>query len=451
VIAVLAVLAFLFKEDLLGDTTGPPVTTTSPPVTTTTTNGPPSAATTTAPPATTTGPTEEPKSYSWAFSGWSQCPCGGGIQTRNVWCRDENSATVANTLCKGVEPSKSQPCNDAVGCETFDWSVGAWGPCSAACAGGTQTRSVLCKSNTGRIVTGDNCTKTRPDAAQSCNTDPCVTYAWHTGTWGPCSCATSTQTRNVVCKDSNGNNVSDGMCSGTKPVTSQSCTPTNCTSGGSWSVGAWGPCSRSCDGGTQTRTVACKWHTGATVSEGACPAPKPDTSRSCNTQPCTSYEWRTAAWGPCSAPCDGTQFRVVDCVRNDGTVLHSWQHDTCVAAIGAKPAESRLCGTDCNAGGSSGPVTMEFRWDNSGGGCQWWWISVVPVLASTEISQALQRANSDKSNHRVIVKGKCYSFGGYTSWDNTLTIRPIPMPCTPGPPLDDFWTGGTLTLTNACP
>jgi len=53
-----------------------------------------------------------------------------------------------------------------------------------------------------------------------------------------------------------------------------------------WTPSAWGGCSASCGGGTQTRTVSCTRGDGTPLNEIYCTDSKPALSQSCNTQAC---------------------------------------------------------------------------------------------------------------------------------------------------------------------
>ena len=113
-------------------------------------------------------------SYSWQTGSWSSCSvvCGGGSQTRSVWCQRNDGTTVANSYCGGGAPSSSQSCNTQacpVNGGWSDWS--AWSSCSASCGGGTQTRTRTC---TNPSPSGGGATCSGPATeTQSCNTQAC--------------------------------------------------------------------------------------------------------------------------------------------------------------------------------------------------------------------------------------------------------------------------------------
>lgn len=57
---------------------------------------------------------------------------------------------------------------------------------------------------------------------------------------------------------------------------------------GSWSSSAWGACSVSCGGGTQTRTNSCVDASNAPLASRFCLSSAPSTSQACNTSACAS-------------------------------------------------------------------------------------------------------------------------------------------------------------------
>lgn len=105
------------------------------------------------------------------------------------------------------------------------------------------------------------------------NLESSVGSNWLVSGWGSCSksCGGGTKTRSVYCP-------SNKICPvNGKPSSTATCNTQRCTA--SWVTGGWGSCNRSCGGGTKTRSVYCP-------SGYSCPSSKPSTSTSCNTQSC---------------------------------------------------------------------------------------------------------------------------------------------------------------------
>ena len=248
----------------------------------------------------------------WVVSPWSVCSksCNSGIQTRKVSC---NNSHVGVCL-ESIKPNFSQTCRD-VPCPK--WSVGQWSECSKSCNGGTQTRLVICENN----HVGKCLDENKPSGNRKCSRKPCPT--WKVGRWSKCSktCNGGTQKRTVICEN---NHV--GMCPASdKPDSSRRCAEGPCPY---WSAGRWSKCSKSCDGGTQTRTVKCH-----NSHMGKCPASKkPDSYKRCAEAPCPY--WSVGRWSECSKSCDGgTQTRTISC-KNNGV-------GRCLVA--KKPYNTRKC------------------------------------------------------------------------------------------------------------
>ncbi|XP_071600697.1 papilin isoform X2 [Heliangelus exortis] len=258
--------------------------------------------------------------YSWSYGSWSECSsqCGGGSQSRLVFCTIDNEI-YPDYMCRNKpKPENNRTCGQqacpqtkrtsyiylpqawsrsgAWSSQLKRWKTGEWGPCSATCGGGTQTRSVYCVAFDGQssqgVVDNSECMAfaQQPRSSQPCNVRQCAT--WSTGPWSECSasCGEGVQTRTVTCRTQQGTQAQDFAClMEPKPSATQPCLKENCIQEIGWHVGDWGLCSKSCNSGIRTRQVICADSDSKFYSPETCKAiqpQKPATLGSCNTQPC---------------------------------------------------------------------------------------------------------------------------------------------------------------------
>tara|TARA_Y100001960_G_C14773763_1_gene881706 strand:- start:3020 stop:4597 length:1578 start_codon:yes stop_codon:yes gene_type:complete len=132
----------------------------------------------------------------------------------------------------------------------------------------------------------------------------CIDYVYEWGQSGYTSCNSDGEKTSIVkcfqkkeLGDKNEKVVSDANCLVAKPSSKSE----QCSS--SWTVGSWGACSKTCGGGTQTRSVTCS-------SGYRCTGVKPATSQACNTTACV-------------AGCSAYTKSITYCSKNHGTVKSS--------------------------------------------------------------------------------------------------------------------------------
>uniref|UniRef100_A0A8C2WQS4 Thrombospondin type-1 domain-containing protein 7A n=1 Tax=Cyclopterus lumpus TaxID=8103 RepID=A0A8C2WQS4_CYCLU len=280
--------------------------------------------------------------YSWRTTEWTECRvdvllsqqdrrrgnqtglCGGGIQTREVYCvqtstdpppnlsslrSKEALRPMDNDLCLSISPNTTQLCHIScpVECEVSSWS--AWGPCTyencqdqAAKKGFKLRKRKIANEPTGG--TG-NC----PHLVEAIPCEDPICYDWLVVKLEECipdnekECGPGTQIPQVQCVNSDGQYVGRQLCRDAilpMPVICEVPCPKDCALS-PWTP--WSLCSHTCSGknteGIQTRARSILAYN---AGEGGIQCPNNSALqevRNCNDHPCTVYHWQTGLWGQC--------------------------------------------------------------------------------------------------------------------------------------------------------
>lgn len=225
--------------------------------------------------------------YSWVVSPWQQeGACGSqGVQTRSVSCKRTDGTVVPDSRCigngSGPKPIAAQPVEITRTCG-YQWDPGAWIDPGASCGSEKQTRDVVCRRSDGKVADDKLCGEGKPSLEQTVTDFSACTYSWAPGAWSAPTnqCGASTQTREVTCVRSNGDKMPDAACSaaGAKPALEQQAyVISGCKA--NWVPGAWGASVPACGTSSQTRTVTCLRADGVTVSDDQCILEKPATKQ----------------------------------------------------------------------------------------------------------------------------------------------------------------------------
>ncbi|XP_013418556.1 ADAMTS-like protein 2 [Lingula anatina] len=223
----------------------------------------------------------------WQVSEWTECStkCGYGIQRREVRC----SARQEDECVVGKKPAHEQRCY--LGPCVNQWTVSEWSECSGPCGSGLRSRSVTCRDVNGNYLPSTQCDQgNRPIAVQACGDQPTCHPTWVPQEWGQCSadCGEGRANRKILCGAVVNNNFivqPDAYCASKKrPVDEATCQAKPCEA--QWFTTQWSKCSKTCgDNGVRVRTAKCyRKHSDSTA---ACDEKKkPATVEVCNMPPC---------------------------------------------------------------------------------------------------------------------------------------------------------------------
>ncbi|MEJ1277850.1 ADAMTS-like 4 [Cricetulus griseus] len=234
-----------------------------------------------------------PTCFSSSPSSGTRHPPASGVWHPIFLCisRESGEELDEQNCAMGARPPASpEPCHGPP-CPPY-WEAGEWTSCSQSCGPGTQHRQLLCRQefgDGGSSVPPERCGHLpRPNVTQPCQLHLCG--HWEISSpWSQCSseCGSGTQHRDIICVSKLGaefNVTSPSNCSHLpRPPALQPCQGQACED--RWFSTPWSPCSRSCQGGMQTRDVQCL-SANQTLSTRCPPRLRPSRKRSCNSQPC---------------------------------------------------------------------------------------------------------------------------------------------------------------------
>jgi hypothetical protein len=105
----------------------------------------------------------------------------GVVLVSTIACSSNSEREPTPTLIPSPTPSPTAtliptPTPTSSYTYTYHWYTGPWGACSATCGGGVQTRPVFCtRTEFVEVVPDELCPSPKPTTSQACNTEACPT------------------------------------------------------------------------------------------------------------------------------------------------------------------------------------------------------------------------------------------------------------------------------------
>ena len=260
-------------------------------------------------------PQDTEKTNGWGKWGeWSECDkkCGEGHQRRTRVCETPSQPILCQgdteevVVCFGKQCGVEDTSDDDVIIVTDNPVDGYWhdweefSACTKTCGGGTKTRTRTCSPPKNG---GNDCEGSSTETV-ACNTHNCpidgVWSEWSVFSDCSKSCGGGLQSRTRTCtpplyggKDCEGSTIE-----------TVSCNTQVCDSDGVWSAfSEWSGCSKTCGGGTQSRSRTCDGQAG----DGADCVGDATETRSCNEEACP-IDGVWSGWtvvSECSQQCGG--------------------------------------------------------------------------------------------------------------------------------------------------
>jgi len=296
--------------------------------------------------------------YIWMLKdNWSECSrvCQG-MQFQEYLCLSEvDSKRVSDDKCKKKRPSSQfQKCNRH--CK-LSWRVKVETECTARCGDGFKIQSPFCVKKYGNsnesvdIIDSKHCRHMKmPPKKIPCHMS-CTKTLWGYTAWGKCSrtCDGGIQTRKAYCLDNKGKKLPETQCDPEeKKEVERSCNEHGCPQ---WKTSEWSMCSVTCGEGKQDRSVFCVdgLDFKKTVDLNLCNATiKPDIARPCVLMACPA--WTVGAWSKCSVTCGvGYQTRKIVCRRSDGENIQERECHAPSRPVDRQECRTRPCPADVHA------------------------------------------------------------------------------------------------------